>query len=108
MRGLGKAFPILENRQTGARKVDKQQFYFGLKEQGVAISKKEAESLLEFLDRDDDGLVDYNFFLSQVRGHPSSKRQAFIDKSFFKFDKDGTGVISTRELKGVFDCSGHP
>jgi len=31
-----------------------------------------------------------------------------IDKAFLKFDRDGSGVINTHDLKGVYNCSAHP
>ena len=31
-----------------------------------------------------------------------------IDKAFLKFDKDGSGVITAADLKGVFNASAHP
>lgn len=58
----------------GNRKIDKQEFYFGLKEQGVDILKREAEALLDFLDTNDDGYVDFNEFLYGIRGKPDMKR----------------------------------
>lgn len=72
------------------------------------ITKKEAEALLDFLDTDDDGLVNYDEFLYGIRGKPNQKRQAFIDKAFLKFDKDGNGSITAADLRVVYNCSQHP
>ena len=79
-----------------------------MKDQGVQISKREAEILLDLLDTDDDGFVNFDEFLYAIRGRPNQKRQAFIDKAFFKFDKDGNGKINSSDMYGVFDCSYHP
>ena len=106
IRGLGRVFRIIDD--SGNRKIDKQEFYFGLKDQGVDISKKEAEALLDFLDLNDDGLVNFDEFLYGIRGKPNQRRQAFIDKAFYKFDKDGNGKINSSDLRGVYDCSKHP
>ena len=70
MRGLGRAFKIID-LGNGDRKIDKEEFYFGLKDQGVTITKKEAEALLEYLDTNDDGYVNYDEFLYGIRGKPN-------------------------------------
>jgi len=80
----------------------------GLKEYGANISKKEAEVLLDYLDTDKDGYVNYDEFLYGIRGKPNSKRQVFIDKAYFKFDRDGDGKITAADFRGVFNCSHHP
>ncbi len=79
---------------TDNRQIDKEEFYWGLKDLGVTITKREAELLLDHLDTNDDGFVNYDEFLYGIRGKPNQRRQAFIDKAFFKFDKDGNGVIT--------------
>lgn len=107
IRGLGRAFRIID-QQDGNRKIDKEEFYWGLKDQGVNITKKEAEALLAFLDTDDDGFVNYDEFLYGIRGKPNQKRQAFIDKAFLKFDKDGNGKITAADLRTVYNCQSHP
>ena len=70
IRSLGRAFKTLDS-YDGNRKVDKEEFYFGLKEFGVTISKKEAEMLLDYLDTNDDGYVNYDEFLYAIRGKPN-------------------------------------
>jgi len=60
------------------------------------------------LDTDRDGFVNFDEFLVGIRGKPNAKRQAFIDKAYFKFDKDGDGRITSADLRGVYNCSSHP
>ena len=35
-------------------------------------------------------------------------RQAILDKAYNKFDKDGSGVITTDDMKGVYSAAKHP
>jgi Ca2+-binding EF-hand superfamily protein len=73
IRGLGRAFKIIDS-YDGNRKIDKEEFYFGLKDLGVNISKKEAEALLDYLDTNDDGFVNFDEFLVGIRGKPNPSR----------------------------------
>ena len=40
-----------------------------------------------------------------IRGKPNAKRQTFIDKAYFKFDRDGDGRITAADLRTVYNCS---
>ena len=106
IRSIGKMFHVMDN--NGDRKVDKLEFYQGLMDLGANITKHEAEVLLDALDTNHDGVVDFNEFLIAMRGQPSAARQAVIDKAFNKFDLSGDGVITAADLATVFDCSQHP
>jgi len=103
---MGRSFRIADN--NGDRKIDKQEFYWGLKDLGADISKREAQILLEYLDTNKDGVVSYDEFLYGVRGCPNATRMEIIDKCFAKFDRDGNGTITSADLRVVYDTSQHP
>jgi calcyphosin len=46
---MGRSFSILDGAD-GNRKVDKQEFYYGLQDLGAGITKREADLLLTLLD----------------------------------------------------------
>ena len=48
IRGMGRAFRIFDD--NGDRKIDKQEFYWGMKDMGADLTKREAQILLEYLD----------------------------------------------------------
>jgi hypothetical protein len=90
------------------RLVDKQEFYWGLKNLNIEITKREASILLDYLDTSRDGFVDYQEFLIGVRGSPSESRAAIINQAFDKFDVYGQDAVRAIELEQVFDCPSHP
>jgi len=38
----------------------------------------------------------------------NTERQEVVDQAFAKFDKDESGVVTSEDLRGVYDCSRHP
>jgi Ca2+-binding EF-hand superfamily protein len=103
---MGRSFRIMDD--NGDRKIDKQEFYWGLKDLGAEVSKREAQLLLEYLDTNKDGVVSYDEFLFGIRGMPNETRQEIIDVCFAKFDADGNGTVTSADLRTVYDCSNHP
>jgi calcyphosin len=103
---MSRVFKIIDD--GGNRKLDKQEFYWGIKDMGVNISKRESEILIDHLDTDQDGQVNYDEFLTGIRGMPNELRMAYIDKAFCKFDSDGNGRITAADLAPVYDTSFHP
>ena len=106
IRGLGRSFKIMD--LEGDRKLDKQELYWGLKDLGCSISKREAQICLETLDTNGDGFVDFNEFLRGIRGEPNEVRKEVIDRAFAKFDADGCGTVNGADLATCYDASQHP
>ncbi|KRX06073.1 hypothetical protein PPERSA_01151 [Pseudocohnilembus persalinus] len=107
IRGLGRVFRQLDSFD-GNKRVDRNEFFVGLKECGVQLTQEEANQLLQQLDTNQDGYLDFEEFLVGIRGSPNKCRQDIINQAFAKLDKDNSGSISAADLKGVFNCSAHP
>merc|ERR1712224_1118770 len=73
VRGLGRAFRIMDNLD-GNRKVDAGEFAVGLQEFGVECSKDEMAALSALLDKNGDGVIDFDEFLVAIRGKLNAKR----------------------------------
>ena len=107
IRSLGRTFRALDSFD-GNKKIDREEFLTGLRENGVELTKPEAEILFDFFDKDRDGTVSFDEFLVGIRGKPNNRRQAMIDKAFLKFDNDGNGFIDANDLRGVYNAQMHP
>ena len=92
----------------GKDKVNVDDFIFGLRECGINLQKQDLDVILNFFDKDKDGMINFTEFLIALRGKPNDRRQAIIDKAFLKFDKEGTGLIDVTEIRQVYNCSKHP
>merc|ERR1712037_786013 len=107
IRGLGRTFRNFDSFD-GNHKIDAEEFYSGLCEIQIQVSRAEANSLMALFDTDGDGHVNFDEFLVGIRGSLNAKRQAMVDKAFLKFDADGSGEITAADLRGIYNCSMHP
>merc|ERR1711997_785718 len=107
IRGLGRTFRNFDSFD-GNHKIDAEEFYSGLCEIQIQVTRTEAHGLMRLFDTDGDGHVNFDEFLVGIRGSLNAKRQAMVDKAFLKFDADGSGEITAADLRGVYNCSMHP
>ena len=66
MRGMTRVFKHFDCCK-GERRVTKQDLYAGLKELGVNITKQEAMQMMNYLDKNGEGYVNYEEFLIGLR-----------------------------------------
>ncbi|MCQ2821656.1 MAG: hypothetical protein MJ252_30730, partial [archaeon] len=68
--------------------MDRDDFLFGLRESGINLPKEDQDIIMNFFEKDHDGMINFSEFLVALRGKPNDRRQAIIDKAFLKFDKE--------------------
>merc|ERR1712098_441570 len=100
IRSLGRVFRQLDSFD-GNHQVDRQEFMTGLKDCQVNLTVDEFSLLFDACDTDHSGTVDFNEFLVAIRGSLNNRRKAMVDKAFLKFDKNGDGVVTAADLRGV-------
>ena len=66
IRGLGRTFKQYDN--DGNRKIEAQEFFVGLNESGCTLTKHETNALLAHFDTDQDGTINFDEFLTGIRG----------------------------------------
>jgi hypothetical protein len=65
-------------------------------------------NLFTAFDRDGSHSLDYEEFLRTIRGEMNDFRKGYATKAFTIMDKDKSGVIDIRDIKGVYNASKHP
>jgi Ca2+-binding EF-hand superfamily protein len=106
IRGLGRVFRRMDNSKNG--KLDRQEFTWGLKENGHVLTPSEFERVFKYFDKNNDGSLDYNEFLVGLRGNLNARRRAVVQRAFKKFDKTNNGVVDLADLAGVYSVAQHP
>ena len=76
IRGLSRVFRRMDNSNNG--RLDRQEFTWGLKENGHVLSLSEFERVFKFFDKNNDGSLDYNEFLVGLRGTLNPRRRAIV------------------------------
>jgi Ca2+-binding EF-hand superfamily protein len=77
IRGMGRVFRRMDN--NGDRRLDRQEFMWGLKENGHTLSPSEFERIFKFFDKNNSGKIDYDEFLRAVRGTLNARRADLVN-----------------------------
>lgn len=91
IRGLGRTFRNFDSFD-GNHQIDREEFYSGLCEIQIRISRQEADALMALFDTNGDGYVNFDEFLVGIRvSHPSSRPLLQISKGLAP-DRENCGV----------------
>jgi Ca2+-binding EF-hand superfamily protein len=91
----------------GNRSLEFKEFAKGLHDYGVDLPKEEIQELFNTIDKDNSGKIDFDEFLVALRPPMNNNRRQLVIKAFKKLDKTGDGIITTEDLKGVYNVSRH-
>ena len=64
--------------------------------------------MFKFFDKDENGSINYEEFLSGIRGKLNERRLQMVLLAFDVLDKDKSGVIDLDDLTEMYDASNHP
>jgi Ca2+-binding EF-hand superfamily protein len=103
VKGIGRLFRIGDDNND--RKIDLvNELPKLMGDIGVVVNKTELQELIRLLDRDGNGVINYEEFLFQMSPPLSEARIQWINKAFDKLDADGNGYVSIADL----DASHNP
>jgi len=106
IRGLGIVFRRMDN--NGDRKMDRQEFMWGLRENGHSLTPSEFERIFKYFDKNNDGKISFDEFLRGIRGEMNDFRKGFVMMAYAKLDKTGDGVVNMDDMVSTYDVSFHP
>ena len=91
-----------------SKNLDMSEFTKAMRDFRVDIQPMEIDMLFKEFDTDGSGSIDYDEFVRGVRGPMNSFRKALAMKAFNIMDKDKSGVLDIRDIKGVYNAKFHP
>ena len=74
----------------------------------IQLSEAELTKSFDCFDRDRDGTISYDEFLTIIIGEMSDKRKAIVERTFKKIDKDKDNMLTIRDIEGIYNASNHP
>ena len=67
----------------------------------IHMSEKEAERIMQEVDLDKSGTIDYNEFILAALNRQKVLNKEKLEATFKMFDKDGNGKISADEIRSI-------
>lgn len=74
----------------------------------IDIADADIQKVFNFFDRDRNGSLNYDEFLSGVKGPINNYRKKLVEQAFNRFDRDGSGTVTIEDLKGLYNAKFHP
>ena len=106
IRELGNVLRRIDPSKSNS--ISRLEFEWGLRENGHQLSQLDLDRLFKYFDKNLDGRVAYNEFLSAIRGELNDKRKRIIEAVYRKFDINGNGIVNVEDMKAGFDVSFNP
>jgi len=99
-------FDFMDKDRSGTIGVDEAQECF--KAFGQSLSKEDVEKHFQSIDTNNDGCLDYTEFVQLMSSTQATQiSRKVLQKYFNMLDKDGSGYITTAELRHCFTSFGH-
>ncbi|XP_074643166.1 calcyphosin-like protein [Tubulanus polymorphus] len=106
IKGFGKTFRIMDDNND--KRLTIQELQNGIHDYGLKLDKDEIGELFAMLDADGSGSLIFDEFLVALRPPMNQRRLNLINAAFDKLDKTGDGVVTVKDLKGVYNVRHHP
>ena len=90
---------------NGDGKVSVQELVKCMEDEGIVMSQDEVSMILQEVDANQNGWVDFSEFLTVFTAKVNAGNKENLEKAFAMFDADGSGEISTAELKRILGQS---
>ena len=108
IQGLARNFRMCDANRNGI--LDLEEFAKCVAMCKLGLAPATVAKLFAHFDRDHSGSIDYNEFLSAVRGPLPPARRKLVLQAFHALDAqgDGNGVITVEDIAPYYDASKHP
>eukprot|EP00210_Caulerpa_lentillifera_P001281 g1235.t1 len=91
---------------NGSGSLDYGEFKKALSEMG--FNEGEYQALFRFFDRDCNGTISYDEFITGLRGELNERRKELVFMAYKVLDKNGDGQVDMQDMVSRYDASNHP
>ncbi len=86
---------------NGNGKLDFKEFEAALGAFGLFLKVVEIQALIKYYDKDGDGSISYEEFISGLREELSERRKKMVFKAFRSLDKNNSGFITMSDIRNL-------
>ena len=92
----------------GSGKLSHEEFAKAIQDLRLEIVPQDVKTIFRIFDKNGDGTIDCEEFMTQIVGEMSQLRRDIVTKAFMKLDSYEQGAISLQTIRSEFDASRHP
>lgn len=96
-------FKSLDNNKN--KSVDAEELEHGLRNFGINLNNEQVGVLVKFFDKDGSGNINFNEFLSAIRGQLNDVRTSYIRAAYSKLDVNQDGLVKLDDIAKIYDVS---
>lgn len=74
----------------------------------VGIADEYIQTIFKAFDINNDGTLSMDEFLLAIRGELNETRKAVVVEAFHKLDRDGSGLLTLLDIRGLYRADRHP
>jgi Ca2+-binding EF-hand superfamily protein len=93
---------------NGNRLLDPEDFKWGLYNYGIYLNENDIKTLIKTFDRNGDGFVNFDEFLTTLKGKLNDRRLRLVALAYEKLDRNGDGQVTLDDIAKIYDASKHP
>lgn len=106
LRGLRIMFRAMDRNRNGS--LDPVEFKYAMRDYGVELSEIEITQIVKNFDTNKDGKLSFDEFIRAMRGDLSARRLDMVHQAYRVLDKDGSGLVTIKDIEMAYDVSFHP
>lgn len=106
IRALGRSFRIYDVNDDNM--LSPNELKSGLQNFGLQLPGPTVDLVIDAIDKNRDGKVDYNEFLRGVRGGMNKFRLGLVRQAYDVLDRDNSGQVDANDMKLAYNAASHP
>jgi len=103
IKGVARTMRIMDD--NGNKKLNKEEFWEGMKDYGLELDDKTLDACFGAFDTDGNGFISFDEFLVGLRGKMNERRSSLVLLAYDVLDVDGSGQVTYADIEQAYDTS---